>query len=222
MLPPSHVSRTAEDIVNEKLYFDSAGYLFRAMSWLDYFDRNKQFTALLYACIEARYGIEYLLFEEIVISTGANLSKEEYERCLKDSTKLHKALKRITPDYEKLQEFAKIIVSLVPGFPKIIQWNPNSLLKSWGTISNYLHWCGSRNNTTESQGWLMKASTNIRAEIEPIWVTISSGHSAIMHPKDMHPEILDLWIQYRDGAVDAEGIKIRMQILKPLLESRYA
>ena len=32
-----------------------------------------QFTALIYACVKARFGIENLIFEEIVISTGAKL-----------------------------------------------------------------------------------------------------------------------------------------------------
>ena len=74
MLPPSHTSRTPEQIVSEKIYFDSAGYLYRAMSWIDHFERNDHFVSLLYACIEARYGIEYLIFEEIIISTGADFN----------------------------------------------------------------------------------------------------------------------------------------------------
>lgn len=222
MLPPSHTSRKPEDIVSEKLYFDSMGYLYRAMSWLDHFERNDQFTALLYACIEARYGIEYLIFEEIVISTGADLSQEDYEKLLKSPTKLYKALKKISPEYEKLQAFAKIIVSLVPKFPKLIQWDPKKLIKSWGKISNYLHWCGSRNNTTELSSWRVNAGIEVRGEIEPIWVKITSGQSGLMHPKDMHPEILELWHQYKDGSVDAEGIRIRLQILRPALESKYA
>jgi len=222
MLPPNFISRSTEEIVNEKLYFDSAGYLYRSMSWLDYFEKNKQFTALLYACIEARYGIEYLIFEEIVISTGANLSREDYEKCLKDSTKLHKKLKRITPDYKLLQQFSMILVSLEPRLPKIIQWDPSELMKSWGKISKYLHWCGSRNNTTELASWKDDTFKSVKREITPIWLKISSGQSGIMHPNDMQPEIRELWFKYKDGEVDKEGIKIRMNILKPILESKYA
>ncbi len=222
MLPPNHISRSPEEIVSTKLYYDSVGYIYRAMSWLDYFEQHRRFTALLYTCIEARYGIEYLMFEEIVISTGANLSKDEYEKLLKNSTKLLKALKRISPDYEKLQEFTNIIASLTPNFPRIVQWNPNKLMKSWGVISNYLHWCGSKDRTTEAEPWLIKAGQAVRAEIEPIWLNISSGQSAIMHPKDMHPRIRELWYQYKSNEVDLEGVKIRMQILKPILEPKYA
>ena len=66
------------------------------------------------------------------------------------------------------------------------------------------------------------AGVKVREEIEPIWVNITSGQSSLMHPKDMHPEILDLWHNYINGDVDAEGIKIRMKILEPALKAKYA
>ena len=218
MLPPSHTSRTPEDILSKELYFDSVGYLYRAMSWLDYFERNDQFTALIYACIEARFGIENLIFEEIVISTGAKLSKEDYEKCLNNPTKLYKALKKISPEYEKLQEFTQIIVSLSPNLPRIIQWKPRELIKSWGKISKYLHWCGSKSETAELSIWRANVGREMKGEIEPIWHKITSGHSGLMHPDDMHPNISELWDQFKSGDIDTESANIRMQILKPLLQ----
>ncbi len=222
MLPPSHSFRGPEKIVGENVYFDSSGYLYRAMSWIDHFERHDQFAALHYACIDARLGIEYLIFEEIAISTGANLSSEQYEECLKSPTKLYKALMRISPDYEMLQSFVKILMSLEPNLPNIIYWQPRKLLKSWGRLSKYLHWFGSKNKTTNLKDWRANAGRNIRELVEPVWEKISSGQSAIMHPRNMNPEIHELWIQYQNGEVDSEGIRIRMEILKPLLESMYA
>ena len=210
MLPPNHTSRKPEEIISEKVYFDSAGYLYRSMSWIDHFERHDQFAALLYACFEARLGIEYLIFEEIVISTGANLSKGEYEKCLKSPTKLYKALKRISPDYEKLQSFANIIISLEPCFPKIIQWKPRQLIKSWAGLSHFLHWNGSKNNTVDLKRWRLNSGKRVREIVEPIWEKISSGQSGIMHPRDMKQEIYELWLDFKGDAVDAEGIKIRM------------
>ena len=218
MLPPSHTSRTPEDIVSKELYFDSIGYLYRAMSWLDYFERKDHFTALIYACIEARFGIETLIFEEIVISTGANLLQEDYEKCLNNPTNLNKALKKISPEYEKLQEFTQIIVSLSPEYPRIIQWEPRELIKSWGKISKYLHWCGGKSETTELSSWRASVGRKMREEIEPIWNKITSGHSGMMHPDDMHPKISELWDQFKSGDIDTESAKMRMQILKPLLQ----
>jgi integrase len=39
-------------------------------------------------------GIGYLLFEELVISMGAKLSREDYERCVKDRNSLAKLIRR--------------------------------------------------------------------------------------------------------------------------------
>jgi hypothetical protein len=71
---PSHVGKTpAEIIAIEQL--DGGGYLYKSMAWLNYFERVPVFSPLLYACIDARHGIEYLLFEELVISTAQTYRK---------------------------------------------------------------------------------------------------------------------------------------------------
>lgn len=136
MLAPSHINRNAEEIIRQNSYLDSAGYLYRAVSWLDYFERIDHFPALLYACIEGRFGIEYLLFEELVIGTGTNLSRQDYEKCLKEPTKLKKAIDRLIPDYEKLQQFTSIVVILEARVPKLIYWEPRELMKSWVSCPN--------------------------------------------------------------------------------------
>ncbi|MCY4227188.1 MAG: hypothetical protein OXF20_05730 [Gammaproteobacteria bacterium] len=188
------------------------------MSWLDYFERNDRFTALVYACIEARFGIEHLIFEEIVISTGANLSKEDYKKCLANPTKLYKMLRTISSEYEKLQEFTQIIVGISHELPNILRWEPRKLIKSWGKISKYLHWYGSESETTDLSGWRKDVGRKVRKEIEPIWNKITSGYSGLMHPDHMHPRILELWNQFKIDDINTETTKIRMQVLQPLLQ----
>ena len=133
MNAPPHINRTPEQIIGENSYLDSVGYLYRAVSWLDYFRRIDHFPALLYACIEDRFGIEYLLFEELVMGTGAKLSRQEYEKILKQGgTNLKKAIDRLVPDYKKLQQFTSAIISIQPGLPSVVFWDPAELMKSWG------------------------------------------------------------------------------------------
>ena len=61
--PPDYRNRSSNQILSEHLYFDSVGHVYRAVSWLDYFERTKRFSSLHYSFIEARMGIEHLLFE---------------------------------------------------------------------------------------------------------------------------------------------------------------
>jgi hypothetical protein len=221
MFPPSHIGRTAADIIEQHSHFDAIGCLYRAVSWLDYFERSGTWPALLYTCIEGRYGIEYLLFEELVVGTGANLSREDYERCVQEPTKLVKAIDRIIPDYEKLQQFTSAVVSLEPNVPNVIYWKPRELMRVWGEISKYLHWCGHRLETAENTEWKKSALSDIKGVLIPIWNKATSGQSACMHPDQMNPEIRQMWSDYRESVIDLDGVKIRMNILKPVLEMKY-
>ena len=221
-LPPNYVGRTPDRIVSETNYFDSAGYLFRAMSWLSFAETHDEWPPLMYACIEGRYGLEYLLFEEAVVSTGANLSLTEYKKCLEDPTKIHKLIERITPDHARLQQFTRALVSLAPEVPPVIFWNPKEIMRAWGNLSQYLHWCGHRLETAEDRDWRRRATEAVKTTLSPIWERLTSGPSAMMHPKDMHPEIREIWEDFRSGKIDIDGAKIRINILKPLLSARYA
>lgn len=221
-LPPSHIGRTAAEIIAERSYFDSLGCLYRAMSWLDLFERSSSWPTLLYSCIEGRYGIEYLLFEELVVGTGANLSRGDYERCVREPTKLAKAINRLLPDYEKLQQFTSVIVSLAPQVLHIIYWKPKELMKAWGELSKYLHWCGHRLETAENAAWKKGALSDVKNVLTPIWNKVTSGQSACMHPDQMRTEIRELWVEFKEGRVDIEGVRIRMNLLRPLLEMKYA
>lgn len=221
-LPPSHIRRTPDEIINEHDDMDSVGHMFRAKSWLDYYDRNKQFSVLLYICIEARYAIEYLLFEELVISTGANLSREEYEKCLRSPTKLSKMIDNLCPDYEKLKLFTEAVVKLEPQAPKLNHWAPNKLMKSWGIFSKFLHWVGSRNKTSQNDEWKKLSVEKISSEVNSIWDKMCSGQSGILHPDQMHSEINDIWVKYRDGKITLETAIFEMNYLKPILHAKYA
>jgi hypothetical protein len=220
MSAPSQINRTPEEIIQENSYLDSAGYLYRAVSWLDYFQRIDHFPALLYACIEGRFGIEYLLFEELVMGTGAKLSREEYEKCLKEGTKLKKAIDRLVPDYKKLQQFTAAIISIEPGLPKLIFWEPAELMKSWGTLSKYLHWFGASIETTEIASWRAAACTEVSQVLDQIWQKMSSGQSGIMQPENMNAEVREVWLDFKIGKIDLDGAKIRLDLMKPVLRAK--
>lgn len=220
-LPPSHTNRTPEDILSKDVYFDSVGYIYRAMSWLDIAFRKQSFPELVYACIEGRLGIEYLLFEELVISSGANLTREQYERCLKEG-KLAKTIERVSPDYRKLQEFAQVVVAVEVSAPRLVSWEPKALMKAWGQLSEYLHWKGVKTETTEDEEWVSESIEEVRSILGPIWEKATSGQSGIMRPDQMHPEVRDVWNDFQAGTITAYGVKRRLAILRPYLREKYA
>jgi hypothetical protein len=212
---PNYIGKNLDEILGIES-FDAAGYFYRSMAWLDYHKRTGKFSSLLYACIEGRCGIEYLLFEELIISTGANLSIEDYKKCVKEKNRFIKTIKNVAPEYERMQEFTKILISLGPSDRVFIYWNHASLMKDWGILSNYLHWFGARTLTRENPSELKVYSEKIERVLLPTWKNITSGQSAIMHPRDMKPIVKEVWEKFRTDKIDATQAKFQLNYLKPL------
>jgi hypothetical protein len=211
---PSHVGKTpAEILAIEQL--DAGGHLYKSMAWLNYFERVPVFSPLLYACIDARYGIEYLLFEELVISTGANLSQADYQRCTGERNRFIKTIEQLTPDYLLLKRFTRLVASLEPRAPKLIDWNLKGLMRDWGEMSHFLHWVGARGLTTEDTAWLVAAHEKIVATVKPIWINLTSGRSAMLHPKDMHPIAMGVWEEFKRGEINEATVKFQLTVLRP-------
>ncbi len=218
---PDYKDRNPEEIVGEKIYFDSIGYLYRAVSWLDYFERTELLAALLYSCIEARMGIEHLLFEELVLSTGLKLSGEDYKRCLDNRKEFTKLIKRLCPDHEKLQQFTRIVWELETeetglSLSQLVFWSPRELEKAWGKLSNYLHWSGATTETTDKSVWVTNSQNDLKSIILPIWKRMSSGPTGLLHPDNMEPNARDIWNDFRNGKIDINSAKRRLAIIRPV------
>lgn len=217
MAVPSHTGRSPEQIIREESHLDSSGFIFRSISWLDYFKRVDHFPALLYSCIEGRFGIEYLMFEELIISTGARLSRADYRRCVNEGHKLYKLIDELSPDHEMLKQFTAAVVSLDPLAPNLTYWDMNDLRRSWGILSEYVHWMGSKIETTEKQSWRASAANRVEQIIWPLWEKITSGRSGLLHPKDMKPKVFEVWEDFKNGKTDEAGVRIRLQLIRPLV-----
>lgn len=211
---PNYVGKTAEEI----LAFPenhSGSYFYRSLAWLDYFTRKPTFSTLLYAATEGRQGIEYLLFEELVVSVGANLTEEQYLKCLKDSTSFAKTISKLTPDYLKLRRFTSLVASLEPAIPKLIEWNHKSLMNDWGKLSEFLHWVGARTLTSENTQWLRDSHRKLEAAVKPIWINFTSGTSGILRPENMHPTAKEIWERFRSNEIDESSVLFQLAYMRP-------
>jgi hypothetical protein len=150
MNAPRFTTRNPEAIVAENVYFDSAGYTYRGLSWLDYAKRKSAACAVFYSALEMRQAIEQLLFEEIVLSVGGQLDRADYGKAKGSSTKLSKILRRLSPEYNRRVSFTRAVIDLELGAPPLISWDHVKLLNLWGRISVYLHWGGEPRRVTYS------------------------------------------------------------------------
>jgi len=217
---PKVTDRSPEQIINEEVYFDSVGYIYRALSWLDIAKKRFNVCALQYAAHDSRQGIEQLLFEELVMSAGTALDRADYDKCKGNATKLNNIIRRLSPNYEKLAQFTEAIMSSGPETPRIGIWSHQELMKHWGGVSNYLHWAGEPSETVDSKEWLTKGINIVEAAANHIWDKKTRSYTGIMMPHNMQPEIRDLWNRFKAGRVDLEIIKRTTRLALPILSKR--
>lgn len=210
MIPHAHKGRSAHQIITEDIYHDEVGFCYRAASWLDLVHRNNCFAAFHYACIDARLAIEHLIFTQIVIVSGSAFTRTDYDRCVREPTKMKKMLERINPDYEKLQTFSGIILSL-NHHPQMNKWNIADLMKSWGIVSCYLHWKGSPCETAENVDWQDRVVQEISAIIKPLWHKLNSAYSGSIQVSSMDPTTRQVWDDFRKGNIDEKETRIRLE-----------
>jgi hypothetical protein len=212
---PNHKNRSSEQILSEHIFHDAMGFGFRAASWLDYAKRSGNFAAVHYACIDARLSIEHLLFEQLVITAGPAFTEVEYKRCLSESRKLNKLLTQMVPDYDKLLEFSEIVGELMPASPKVNRWDIKGLMKSWGRLSALLHWSGAHSRTTEDAAWQQGALSEASDVIEKLWAQMSTAQSGCIRVHTMPQGIREVWESFKDGQIDRDSAKVRLQIVQP-------
>lgn len=182
---------------------DSLFYIERANRWLDVAASEKEFYPLLYACIDGRFGIEQRLFEFLIICQGGRLSEEEYRECITHRSRLQKLIDKNVPYHRKLQQFTMIVVSLLPPpRPPVIYWDLKELLRSWGTLSHYLHWSGARTLTTEEPKWLQESIDEVSRLLRNLRIKFKSGGIGALDLSTSKPAVVEIWEAFRDNRID--------------------
>jgi hypothetical protein len=217
---PPHENRPPEQIVGGKRLFDSAWHFWQALSWIDYAKRNTSITALQYAAIELRLGIEHLWFDIIVTAVGGRLDISEYSRCKGDSTKMYKVLDRLSPDHAKLVRFTNISGSLNPSQPLLIEWDMPRLKRLHGETSQYLHFLGIPSETIDSPDWFVSALTLLETGVTYIWHHLTTARTGQLSIGSMPREVRDAWEAFRSGQIDEDSVRTRLQLAQPTLRKR--
>ena len=113
-------------------------------------------AAIQYAATELRYGVEFLLFELLVLS-GKVMSHRDYRDCLGNAFKDNKAkLSNAGANYEKLAKFTNRVLTRNSGV-RLTEWNLAKLAAAQGVASAYLHFCGTHKRTYEDEQWVIAA-----------------------------------------------------------------
>jgi hypothetical protein len=218
---PGHANRSPDEIVGGKRLFDSAWHVRQALSWLDYAKRKSNITALQYAALELRFGIEHLWFDIIVTAGGGQLDIREYSRCKGDSTRMYKILDRLFPDHARLVRFSNISSSLDCDAPSLVEWDVPRLKRLHREASQYLHFMGSPSETTDRPQWFVETLTLLETGADYIWKHLITARTGQLSIASMPPEVRDAWEGFRTGQLSEDAVRTRLQFAQPVLRRRF-
>jgi len=216
----NYEGRNANQILANQLIDHSSWHFFQAISWLDFAKRTQKPSALHYAAFELRYGIEYLLFELLVLS-NRNLTEKEYRKCVGDPHRMKKMLESSEVSYGTLVEFSRILLDLDRDAPKLRFWNLEDLFKYWGTASELLHFVGAHTRTYSDDGWFVRSLARLESVLHPIWTASTTTLGFGLLSRDtMEPEVRQAWEEFSAGTLNEDDLKTRMRIIQPALRER--
>lgn len=214
---PEYKRRSPRDILLKMNHFDSTGRIYKALSWVEFAKENKNISALEYAALEVRLGIEQLIFEQLIIAVGSELDRDDYKRCTGNAKKMSQVILRLVPAYEKLIDFT---IAIAPKDIPITKWDNRALIEYSGKVSAYLHWSGGLDITVQSKQWFEQGIELVSGIANYLWQKMISGHTGVIVIDKLEPEIADLWFSYCDGKVSLEDVTKEVDILEPIIMQR--
>jgi len=223
---PSYKGYSADEIAGTKFVSDSAWNIHMALCWCDYAERLSIGHALHYAGLHLRTGIEQIWFEVLIASQGGTMSPDEYLESLKSTTKLYKLIDARSPSYYRFAEFIKIIGGIDRTWhPPSVIWDMTRLKRIHGECGGrLLHFQGVAGKGYLSSQWIEAQMRFVSESARWIFDTIQQrGNLVVYFPDGLaRLEVFGIWEQFRDHAITAEDVEIRLKILQPVLRTRNA
>jgi hypothetical protein len=222
MVPPI-ANQTPEQIIKQ-LYIDEPGWHVHAsLRWIDYADRAEAPMALHYAAFHLRYAIEQLWLTIFAAACSTSFSMHHYRQALRQPTKLYKLVKNYAPEYEKFAEFDQLIQQVDPKFgPRTVVWDNVILSRIHGRCSGKLLHVQKRGDEGYlSKSWILDRTNFLRESAQWMWNLMGTGGKVLVnYPNGLAPEPRIVWESFRDGEIDAESAKLRLQLIHPLISQR--
>jgi len=150
---------------------------------------------------------------------GASLSPAEYRRAIATATRLYKLIDSLAPDYRKFGEFQQIVAALDsrPHPPTVI-WDIDRLKRIHGECSKrFLHFQGISDGDYLSDTWAIRQLAFLDESAMWIWNTMKSRRLVVYRPEGLIPEAQSIWESFRTGHIDAESVRYRLQIVRPIV-----
>lgn len=178
-------------------------------------------TALVYAALEARNGIERLVFEMSVLATGGNLTNEQLQ-IARNQHGLYRLLEEAMGAYRRYFEFMNMCLEVSGADAQIAVPDIRRGKRLTTALSSYCHCLLDPNTTVRAHrdAWFTQGVAKVQDACTYLEQLIGGCRAAIQ-PDTMPPEVKELLDLYLAEECDSSTARGRLLLMQPVLEQRF-
>lgn len=175
-------------------------------------------SLIIYSALEFRLAIEQLLFTVIAVGKGGTIDDETMIECHKKDG-LFRVLEDVSPKYSLSCRFANVLASFYPEIPQIAEWDVRSLRRYYTALSELCHsQLVIRDFDVDPDGWRKKVEL-----LEEVYRFLEAGFkkgTGVWKTQNADSTVDELWKEFSTGRINAEQLRTRFLIIKPVLDAR--
>ena len=218
--PPEFRGKSPDQILTEKRNSIASWHVHQTRCWLDYCEREDNVNGLYYAALELRMAIEQLWYSYVITVTHDTITRKKYVQYTRSHAKLRKFMEKVKPHYAKLARFSNLCLKQAKNPTRVIEWDISRLIGAHHELSGYLHFHGIAEETWENDSWLAECKQLLHHTASYLWDELSTGATGAMREETMEPEVLAMWVKFRDGRLSDEDCLLGLEIAGPVFRRR--
>lgn len=160
-----------------------------------------------------RLAVEHLWFQIFGVARGAVLSLAEYDKALRNVTKLYKLIDSLAPHYRKFAQFDQIISSLDrAAHPPTIVWDIDRLKRIHGECGErLLHFGGIPEAGYLSSTWTEDHLRFLTEAAQWMWHNMTTRGNLIVYRREgLKAATRAIWEAFKAGEIDEESTRLRL------------
>ena len=217
-----------DDLVRRKRLTTADHHLLAGRAWRLLGDPELLHSPLAYGAFELRCAIERCLFEFLWLTQNRKLTKKDFTVASNLSNLVKELLKRHggVDTLRRKMSFARAFseAQRVPMSDRPAVFEVKKLEKLWGRLSEYCHRQLEPKKTWESMGeaWIKKGYTFLHETEDYLWQIMVDSKLGWMDHTSLPPEMVDARDAYMCEQINDSGLKMRMDLMTPVLMMRAA
>jgi hypothetical protein len=207
-------------LLTKKRGVTSDWYFDQATALLEFALQHDSATALVYAALEARNGLERFVVEMSLLATGGHLS--EAQICTaqrKDGA--FQLLDQAMNNYRRHLQFTNLTLEICGDPFRVVIPDIKQFRRLRTDLSDYCHFQLNPTDTVDhpQNSWFIKGATQVQKALDMLR-NLYSQVNAVIWPDSMPAEVREVFRAFVAGQIDTPTARLRLRLMQPVLEER--